>query len=104
MGNAIFLCPALNSTTDGTTQLVAKDHGRQMDAIAIIHRDFSEMQALSSTISTQSILKKAVIPAAGFGTRMFPATKVVKDAWRDYPQSGLCHRHLAGTQRRFEHY
>ncbi len=29
-------------------------------------------------ISPQSKVKKAVIPAAGFGTRMFPVTKVVK--------------------------
>ncbi len=36
------------------------------------------MQALNLTISPQSKVKKAVIPAAGFGTRMFPATKVVK--------------------------
>ena len=35
------------------------------------------MQAINSTTS-QSKVKKAVIPAAGFGTRMFPATKVVK--------------------------
>ncbi len=36
------------------------------------------MQALNLNISPQSTVKKAVIPAAGFGTRMFPATKVVK--------------------------
>ena len=30
------------------------------------------------TISPHSKVKKAVIPAAGFGTRMFPATKVIK--------------------------
>ena len=29
-------------------------------------------------MSVQSKVKKAIIPAAGFGTRMFPATKVVK--------------------------
>lgn len=68
----------VGSQGDGTAQLVAKDQASQLNAIAIIHRDFPEMQALSSTISPQSTVKKAVIPAAGFGTRMFPATKVVK--------------------------
>ncbi|MCL2934751.1 MAG: UTP--glucose-1-phosphate uridylyltransferase, partial [Trichodesmium sp. MAG_R03] len=29
-------------------------------------------------IETTTKIRKAVIPAAGFGTRMFPATKVVK--------------------------
>lgn len=46
--------------------------------IAIIHRNFPQMQALNLTISPSSKVKKAVIPAAGFGTRMFPATKVIK--------------------------
>ncbi|NEZ58156.1 sugar phosphate nucleotidyltransferase [Adonisia turfae] len=68
----------VGSQGDGTAQLVAKDQESQLGAIAIIQRDFPEMQALSSTISSQSTIKKTVIPAAGFGTRMFPATKVVK--------------------------
>ena len=37
----------------------------------------SEFQIPNSSYS-QSKVKKAIIPAAGFGTRMFPATKVVK--------------------------
>lgn len=68
----------VGSQGDGTAQLVAQDHESQAHAIAIIQRDFPEMQALSLTITPQSQVKKAVIPAAGFGTRMFPATKVVK--------------------------
>lgn len=74
----IFGGKGVGSQGDGTAQLVAKDRESQLDAIAIIHRDFPDMQALSSTISPQPTVKKAVIPAAGFGTRMFPATKVVK--------------------------
>ncbi|MDJ0577812.1 MAG: sugar phosphate nucleotidyltransferase, partial [Xenococcaceae cyanobacterium MO_234.B1] len=74
----IFGGKGVGSQGDGTAQLVAKDRESQERAIAIIHRDFPEMQALSLTISPQSKVKKAVIPAAGFGTRMFPATKVVK--------------------------
>ncbi len=68
----------VGSQGDGTAQLVAKDRKSQAQAIAIIQRDFPQMQALKLTISPQSKVKKAVIPAAGFGTRMFPATKVVK--------------------------
>lgn len=36
------------------------------------------MQALKLTIYAKDKIRKAVIPAAGFGTRLFPATKVVK--------------------------
>ncbi len=68
----------VGSQGDGTAQLVAKDRESQEQAIAIIQRDFPQMEALKLTISPQSKVRKAVIPAAGFGTRMFPATKVVK--------------------------
>ena len=74
----IFGGKGVGSQGDGTAQLVAKDQESQANAIAIIKKDFPEMQALSLTISPQSSVKKAVIPAAGFGTRMFPATKAVK--------------------------
>ncbi|MEG4396025.1 UTP--glucose-1-phosphate uridylyltransferase [Microcoleus sp. BROC3] len=36
------------------------------------------MECLKLTIRSQYRVRKAVIPAAGFGTRMFPATKAVK--------------------------
>ncbi|MEI8353902.1 MAG: sugar phosphate nucleotidyltransferase, partial [Lentisphaerota bacterium] len=36
------------------------------------------MTGLPLTIRTGSRIRKAVIPAAGFGTRLFPATKAVK--------------------------
>lgn len=44
----------------------------------MIRRDFLEMPALNLSIRQQRTIKKAIIPAAGFGTRMFPVTKVVK--------------------------
>ncbi|HEY9905300.1 MAG TPA: sugar phosphate nucleotidyltransferase, partial [Candidatus Sericytochromatia bacterium] len=36
------------------------------------------MQGLTLTLHAKRKVRKAVIPAAGFGTRLFPATKVVK--------------------------
>jgi UTP-glucose-1-phosphate uridylyltransferase len=36
------------------------------------------MQCLKLTLSPLKKVRKAVIPAAGFGTRLFPATKAVK--------------------------
>ncbi|MEP0788735.1 UTP--glucose-1-phosphate uridylyltransferase [Funiculus sociatus] len=36
------------------------------------------MQALSLTVNSDKKIRKAVIPAGGFGTRLFPATKAVK--------------------------
>ena len=74
----IFGGKGVGSQGDGTAQLVARDRESQEQVIAIIHQNFPQMQALNLTISPDSQVKKAVIPAAGFGTRMFPATKVIK--------------------------
>ena len=45
--------------------------------IEILQRDLS-MPGLKLTITPQQKVRKAVIPAAGFGTRLFPATKATK--------------------------
>ena len=50
----------------------------QQQVIDIINNDFPQMECLKLTICSQYRVRKAVIPAAGFGTRMFPATKAVK--------------------------
>ncbi|NEP18353.1 MAG: NTP transferase domain-containing protein [Leptolyngbya sp. SIO4C1] len=68
----------VGSQGDGTAQLVARDRDSQARAIALIQQDFPDMQALEVTLMPTAKIKKAVIPAAGFGTRLFPATKAVK--------------------------
>ena len=45
--------------------------------IQILERDLN-MPGLKLTITPQQKVRKAVIPAAGFGTRLFPATKATK--------------------------
>jgi UTP-glucose-1-phosphate uridylyltransferase/mevalonate kinase len=68
----------VGSQGDGTAQFILKDDESQQKIIEIIERDFPHMQSLKLTIHAQKKVRKAVIPAAGFGTRLFPATKVVK--------------------------
>jgi UTP-glucose-1-phosphate uridylyltransferase/mevalonate kinase len=68
----------VGSQGDGTAQFIVKDDESQQKLIEIIERDFPQMQSLKLTIHAQKKVRKAVIPAAGFGTRLFPATKVVK--------------------------
>ena len=68
----------VGSQGDGTAQFIVKDDESQQKVIEIIERDFPQMQSLKLTIHAQKKVRKAVIPAAGFGTRLFPATKVVK--------------------------
>lgn len=68
----------VGSQGDGAAQFIVKDEESQQKVIAIIERDFPQMQGLKLTIHAKRKVRKAVIPAAGFGTRLFPATKVVK--------------------------
>jgi UTP-glucose-1-phosphate uridylyltransferase/mevalonate kinase len=68
----------VGSQGDGTAQFIVKDEQSQQKVIEIIERNFPQMQSLKLTIHAERKVRKAVIPAAGFGTRLFPATKVVK--------------------------
>lgn len=68
----------VGSQGDGAAQFIAKNAESQAKVIEIIERDFPQMQCLKLTLRPQALVRKAVIPAAGFGTRMFPTTQVVK--------------------------
>ena len=67
----------VGSQGDGTAQFIARDRDSQKKAIEIIERDL-DMPCLELVIHSARRVRKAVIPAAGFGTRLFPATKAVK--------------------------
>jgi len=67
----------VGSQGDGTAQFLAKSAADQDAIIEILQRDFG-MPALKLTIQSGPKVRKAVIPAAGFGTRLFPATKAAK--------------------------
>jgi UTP-glucose-1-phosphate uridylyltransferase/mevalonate kinase len=67
----------VGSQGDGTAQFIARSETDQQAVIEIIERDLN-MSCLKLTISTGPKVRKAVIPAAGFGTRLFPASKAAK--------------------------
>jgi UTP-glucose-1-phosphate uridylyltransferase/mevalonate kinase len=67
----------VGSGGDGSAQLVARDEKNQRAAMALIERQFG-MGCLPLVLRAGKKIAKAVIPAAGFGTRMFPASKAVK--------------------------
>ena len=68
----------VGSQGDGTAQFIVKNEENQQKLIEILEQDFPQMQCLKLTIHAARQVRKAVIPAAGFGTRLFPSTKVVK--------------------------
>ena len=67
----------VGSGGDGTAQFIVKDEESQAKVIEILERDL-EKKCLKLTISSGRRVRKAVIPAAGFGTRLFPASKAIK--------------------------
>jgi len=67
----------VGSQGDGTAQFIVRTEADQQAVIDIIERDL-KMSALKLTLHAGTQVRKAVIPAAGFGTRLFPATKATK--------------------------
>ena len=67
----------VGSQGDGSAQLVARDAASRDRAAEILERDLG-VECRPLDITRPKRIRKAVIPAAGFGTRMFPASKAVK--------------------------
>jgi UTP-glucose-1-phosphate uridylyltransferase len=67
----------VGSQGDGTAQFIARSVSDQQAVIEILRRDLG-LPGYPLTLTPQQKVRKAVIPAAGFGTRLFPATKATK--------------------------
>ena len=67
----------VGSQGDGTAQFIARSEIDQARVIEIIESDL-EVPCWKLSIRAGSRVRKAVIPAAGFGTRLFPASKATK--------------------------
>ena len=67
----------VGSQGDGTAQFIVKDSASQQKVIEIIESHL-KMPCLKLVIQSGRRVRKAVIPAAGFGTRLFPASKAIK--------------------------
>ena len=67
----------VGSQGDGTAQFITRSPADQQAVIEILERDLG-VKCLTLTLRPGQQVRKAVIPAAGFGTRLFPATKATK--------------------------
>ncbi len=67
----------VGSQGDGTAQFIARSEADQQMVIEIVERDLN-MPCLPLVLRAGQKVRKAVIPAAGFGTRLFPASKATK--------------------------
>lgn len=67
----------VGSQGDGSAQFIVKDPESQEKVVEIIERELG-MSCLRLVIEAGRRVRKAIIPAAGFGTRLFPASKAMK--------------------------
>lgn len=67
----------VGSQGDGSAQFVAKSAADQAEAARVLERDLG-VSCLTLTLGTGPQVRRALIPAAGFGTRLFPASKATK--------------------------
>jgi UTP-glucose-1-phosphate uridylyltransferase len=67
----------VGSQGDGTAQFITRSPADQQAVIEILERDLG-VRCLTLTIRPGQQVRKAIIPAAGFGTRLFPASKATK--------------------------
>ena len=67
----------VGSQGDGTAQFLARSADDQQAVVEILERDLG-LECHTLTLKPGRKVRKALIPAAGFGTRLFPATKATK--------------------------
>ena len=67
----------VGSQGDGTVQFLAKDEACQKALINYCQKELG-MVAYALTLKPKAAVRKAVIPVAGFGTRLFPWTRGIK--------------------------
>lgn len=67
----------VGSQGDGTVQFLAKDAHSQQELIEYL-QNVKKMTAYPLTLKPNNAIRKAIIPVAGFGTRLYPETRGVK--------------------------
>ena len=67
----------VGSQGDGSAQLLARDEKSREEAIRILENELG-LSCLRLTVPRSKKIRKAVITAAGYGTRLFPMTAAVR--------------------------
>jgi UTP-glucose-1-phosphate uridylyltransferase/mevalonate kinase len=67
----------VGSQGDGSVQFLARDEQGREEAIRVLEKELG-LTCLRLTVAKSKKIRKAVITAAGFGTRLFPMTSAVR--------------------------
>lgn len=75
----------VGSQGDGAVQFLAKDKECQKQIIEYLND--KGMKSYSLTLTPTHTVRKAIIPVAGFGTRLYPASKILKKDFFPIPDN-----------------
>lgn len=85
----IYGVKGVGSQGDGTVQFLCKDEESQNKLISYLKKERG-MDGFPLTLRPKQAVTKAIIPVAGFGTRLFPVTKgLKKDFFPIMDQDGI---------------
>lgn len=73
----VYGAKGVGSQGDGTVQFLCRD-AESREKLMEYLRDEKGMRSFPLTLKPGQSVKKAIIPVAGFGTRLYPATKGIK--------------------------
>lgn len=76
----VYGAKGVGSQGDGTVQFLVKDE-ESRNALTAYLKEQKGMTAFSLTLKPGKRIKRAIIPVAGFGTRLYPATRGIKKAF-----------------------
>ena len=79
----VFGGKGVGSHGDGSVQFLARDPDCQQQLIDYLNRQ--NMRAYPLTIKPVHTVRRAIIPVAGFGTRLYPATRAIKKEFFPIP-------------------
>jgi len=67
----------VGSQGDGSVQFIAKDEANQQQLVDYLKNKYN-MDGFKLTLKPGKKVRKAIIPVAGFGTRLYPETRTIK--------------------------
>ncbi|MBO5467775.1 MAG: hypothetical protein J6A02_10105 [Prevotella sp.] len=85
IGKWIYGGKGVGSHGDGSVQFLARDEESQLKLQEYLNS--CGMKAYTLTINPVHTVKKAIIPVAGYGTRLYPATRAIKKDFIPIPCS-----------------
>lgn len=78
----------IGSGGDGSVQILAKNSSDQEKIITYLKENL-KMEAFKYNIQATHKIKKAIIPVAGFGTRLYPISRAIKKAFMPINDQGI---------------